>query len=64
MSCKAKYQKEILDALKDGETVTFWRRNSPCLEWLMTEHGDEVETNLVQLDEQSSELRVTWKGDS
>lgn len=56
---------EIVAGLRAGRVLVIDRRDSPALPIVMDlEREGLVTTQLRQHDEQSSDLRVVWKGES
>lgn len=56
---------EIVAGLQAGRVLVIDRRDSPALPIVMDlEREGLVTTQLRQHDEQSSDLRVVWKGES
>jgi len=55
-------KEEIIAGLKAGRTLCIDRKDSPALPIaLELESEGKVTTELIQLDEQSSVLKVRWK---
>ena len=52
-------KEEILAGLKAGRRLRCDRRDEPLLPWLM--NHPNIESRLIQFDEQSSALEFSWK---
>jgi hypothetical protein len=55
-------KEEIIVGLQKGRTLVIDRRDAPELPWVLElERKGKVTTELHQIDEQSSCLKVRWK---
>jgi hypothetical protein len=62
MNMEAIEPEDILPGLKAGKTLVIDRKDSPALPIVMKlQEEGLVTTELIQLDEQSSCLKVRWK---
>ena len=55
---------EVIEGLKAGRTIVIDRRDAPVLPLVLElESQGLVETEVVQIDEQSSKMRAWWIGE-